>query len=656
MSAAERFLSILSSEIEKSEAGRIFDTAEDLIAKAFDEPAERKQGLLFGQIQSGKTNNIIMSIAQASDKGIRFFVVLTSDNTLLYDQTVARLSRGLPHLLIIDKSNWDEDALKGRIKASYQRHGVVFCSTKNRSILIKLINRISALGFDFEKPALIFDDEADQASLNTETNSVDSEPSAVCAAIQELRNSMPDHRFVQVTATPQALFLQSAEGDFKPDFVVTFPPGKDYIGGEHFFPQENRADSLIRLISESEPDQICGESTMPGGFAIPTGIRQALCAFLVGASIKGIRNEGSSFSSLLHISYAQSAHHSLERLVNSFLEAILIALGDPKGSRDRDLFSQFLLEARSDLEVAASKPFPEIEEIIAFIDNYIVNANVQVLNSQRTESPNAFSFFNFFIGGNRLGRGVTIPHLITTYYGRNTASPKLDTMLQHARMYGYRASDLDVIRFFTTPSLYELFKNIHDSDRALRASLERINSYSEIQAIMLNRTSHGLMRPTRSNVIPLGEIKLFMPGTRYFPHSPLVSNVSVLDKMLMQYDGRKELTPVKMSTLIDILNLTSSELLYGEAWSDEAIRTCVASLKEICGDEAFLAVRTDRDIKKDFRAMLSPDDQRLYDKNAPTLIMYRFRGSEAQGWEGKPFWVPNFRFPDGSRHFIFTPT
>ena len=50
-----------------------------------------------------------------------------------------------------------------------------------------------------------------------------------------------------------------------------------------------------------------------------------------------------------------------------------------------------------------------------------------------------------FIGGNKLGRGVTIKNLLVSYYGRNPKRAKADTVLQHARMYGYRKKDLGVL-------------------------------------------------------------------------------------------------------------------------------------------------------------------------------------------------------------------
>jgi len=654
MFASEEFYTKLTQKIGEEEARRTLETATELVHKSFEEPFVKKQGLLFGQVQSGKTNNIIMAIAKAADAGIRFFIVLTSDNLWLYKQTCERLREGLPQLITVDKENWGITAMEGRIKTAHKRKGIVFCSTKNRRILEDLQQTIRRFDFPREERAFIIDDEADQASLNTETNR-DTEPSAVSAAIQELRNGFENHRFVQVTATPQALFLQCAGDAFRPDFVVTFSPGRDYIGGDHFFGAPAR-ESLIRFIPETEPDSICGARRIPSGFAVPTGFRQAMCLFLVGAAIKGLRCQGTEFSSLFHISHTKSSHESLEILANNFLQAVMESLGAPEGSSGKELLLQYLAEARNDLASTAIGALPDLTSICEMIDNRIGSTNVQVLNSSYPDNPISGAFFNVFIGGNRLGRGVTISRLLVTYYGRSARYPQLDTMLQHARMYGYRAKDLDVIRFCTTRTLYELFCNINDSDNVLRRAIEAPDAVRNIHAVMLSRSSGGLMRPTRSNVLPLSEISLYLPGTRYFPYSPLVSNVAPLDALLRQYDGRSDLARVSIDFILSILNLTRSERMPSESWNDEAIRACVLNLRELYDNRAFLVVRTNRDIKRGFRAMLSPTDADLFDPTAPTLTMYRFTGSKSQGWDGNPFWVPNLRFPDGDKYFIFTPT
>lgn len=87
LSVAEDFLANLTDEIGEEEACRIEGTAQELINKTLNLSINGHHGLLFGQIQSGKTNNIIMAISKASDRLIRLFIVLTSDNLWLYNQT-----------------------------------------------------------------------------------------------------------------------------------------------------------------------------------------------------------------------------------------------------------------------------------------------------------------------------------------------------------------------------------------------------------------------------------------------------------------------------------------------------------------------------------------------------------------------------------------
>ena len=47
--------------------------------------------------------------------------------------------------------------------------------------------------------------------------------------------------------------------------------------------------------------------------------------------------------------------------------------------------------------------------------------------------------------------------------------------------------------------------------------------------------------------------------------------------------------------------------------------------------------------------MLSPTDRLLGDgfNNDIVLTMYRLVGSADKGWDGKPLWMPNIKFPGG---------
>jgi len=87
---------------------------------------------------------------------------------------------------------------------------------------------------EFGPSSLIIDDEADQASLNTRARRADGTRSAINDRLVELRGFFDKNTYLQVTATPQALFLQVPGHDFRPKFTILSHPGSDYVGGEDF--------------------------------------------------------------------------------------------------------------------------------------------------------------------------------------------------------------------------------------------------------------------------------------------------------------------------------------------------------------------------------------------------------------------------------------
>ena len=618
------------------------------IENSLNHPLERL-GLLFGQVQSGKTNNIIMAIAKAIDKGYKFFVVLTSDNTWLYSQTLQRIQSGLRSIGVFGKDDWRNSGITDRIQTAYQTNAVIFVATKNRTILESLTSYVCGMA-DHEEAAIIFDDEADQASLDTNQNRDDLSPSAINGSIQQLRSFFDRHVFIQVTATPQSLFLQCASTGFKPDFVVPFQPGSNYIGGDFFFGNPV-TEGPIRFVPDAEPQSIIDDMNIQQGIGIPTGLRQALCSFFVASSIKFLNGEDKPFACLIHISHKQGVHQVLHRLVNSFLVEMIRALTNE--SSLTPIIQQFLREAYSDF-AQPLKDLHDFESVLDFIRSDVNSANVQVLNSENPDLPQARTTFNILIGGNRLGRGVTIGRLLVTYYGRSTRSPQVDTVLQHARMYGYRSADAEYLRFYTTSNLFEIFSNIYESDRQLRTMIFE-ETPNNLQAILLDRSHNTTLRPTRNNVIQLDQISLYLPGTRYFPYLPIASNTDTLNTLLVPYSLEKKLNQIDIDFMLELLALSKSEKLAGESWDDEAIRVCLKNLKVQYENIGYLLVCLDRDIKKGARAMLSEDDSRITNTRYPTLVMYRYVGATEKGWDGQPLWVPNLRFPDGTNFYMYTP-
>ena len=56
---------------------------------------EHVSGLLFGHVQSGKTGQMFGVASVAADNGFRFFVLVTTDNVMLYRQTLERTKKSL---------------------------------------------------------------------------------------------------------------------------------------------------------------------------------------------------------------------------------------------------------------------------------------------------------------------------------------------------------------------------------------------------------------------------------------------------------------------------------------------------------------------------------------------------------------------------------
>ena len=110
----------------------------------------------------------------------------------------------------------------------------VIVTTKNSRMLNTLIENFKK-GRVRGLSCLIIDDEADQASLNTKASRDDGTRSRINDNIGALRDFFEKNTYLQVTATPQALFLQTPGHDFRPRFTILSNPGSDYVGGDDFF-------------------------------------------------------------------------------------------------------------------------------------------------------------------------------------------------------------------------------------------------------------------------------------------------------------------------------------------------------------------------------------------------------------------------------------
>jgi hypothetical protein len=235
--------------------------------------------LIYGLVQSGKTGVLTVTGAMGADEGYRTIIILTSDNDPLYEQTLGRAQEAFPGIDIIGKKDFkDVDSFLQRIKGGT----CAIVTTKNSGLLRTLIENFKQ-GKVRGLTCLIIDDEADQASLNTKERRADGTKSAINDRIVELRTFFEKNTYLQVTATPQALFLQTPGHDFRPKFTVLSHPGSDYVGGEDFFGDDSK---LVREFDLNDITVLAPGPQPTPMMEIPASLLRALDTFMVGATFK----------------------------------------------------------------------------------------------------------------------------------------------------------------------------------------------------------------------------------------------------------------------------------------------------------------------------------------------------------------------------------
>ena len=257
-------------------------------------------GLVCGYVQSGKTASMTAVSGLAKDNGYRIIILLAGVTTNLVGQNQERLESTLRDastewswtMVGNPKARQNHDVLSGLVE---EWHNPQYGENDRRTLFITVMKNVSHLrnlvallrGVDLRHtPAIIFDDEADQASLNTRPSRPD--PSATYREISALRSALPHHTYLQYTATPQAPLLITRIDALSADFAELVSPGDGYLGGQVFFADRSP------LVETIPPGEIFRDGAVP--LDPPASLLKALRLFFVGVSGRSLwRDENASF-------------------------------------------------------------------------------------------------------------------------------------------------------------------------------------------------------------------------------------------------------------------------------------------------------------------------------------------------------------------------
>ncbi len=585
-------------------AESISATAEEVGAKYLKRFSfmDHEIGLLFGNVQSGKTGQMFGIITKATDLGFPAFLILTTDNIVLQQQTLERVRADLDGYCICGETDarlfMDNNLLEPTI----------IVLKKNARILKLWANIFSSTGFMKGNPLFVIDDEADAASLNGLINK--GQQTTINKYLDLIKNGASSSIYLQVTGTPQAILLQTLASGWHPFFTHYFEPGSTYLGGDFFFPKNEKPDCISFLEEIASPEH----SVVMRHLAVSAQI---------------LASGGKVSNCLIHPSVRQAVHSKYEKEIYTELDWCLANLdGEFRVAFEKEYA---ILHPQKTGKADFNAVFETARQLLE-----TRSVKVLVMNGKNDISGEEYSSgSNIVIGGNTLGRGVTFPALHTIYYTRTSKKPQADTMWQHSRMFGYDRDPAMMMVYIDEP-LYKLFADINATNNAIIAQVARGAEHIKIFY------PEGL-NPTRTNVLDNKKVFTLSGGTNYYPYYPDNHSIEDLDKLLSSFDDSELSYQVSLRLLKELFRHISSAEDFRVSSFVSILDTMLA---EHPASQGILIVRRNRNVAQGTGALLSPNDWSLGASYPSKVVLTMYKVTGQKGWGGRQLWVPNIKLPD----------
>ena len=488
----------------------------------------QETGLVVGYVQSGKTLSFSAVAALAADNGYPIVVVLSGTKRALTEQTIKRLRGDLA----VEEPGSRWNVIEGQTSnphlaqqlsqhlALWDQADPYFPAKVALIILLKNAKRLRALAQAFRRinlsgrPCLIIDDEADEHALNTRVQH--DEMSPTYRRLVELRGTVPNHTYLQYTATPQANVLISVLDSLSPRFGWVLRAGAGYAGGAAFFGGNQD------LVSTIPDDDLAIASQDHPGDDPPPSLLHAMRLFFVCVAAQACNRYQDLptepiRSMLVHPSMQQLDHLRFARWIGRVKQrwvALFAGQGDADDrAQETGLFRIAWEELSSSIEARPGNeqvpPFEEIEPRLLGAFNstppaWEVNSRDGV--PQWDHSNWSRSSSHILVGGENLGRGFTVEGLTTTYMPRGSGQRQVDTIEQRARFFGYKGRYLGMCRAFLSRDVREIYTEYLDHEDFLIEKLRELanrpnTSMTDWRRAMILASS---VHPTRLSVLPRG--------------------------------------------------------------------------------------------------------------------------------------------------------
>lgn len=478
----------------------------------------RVQGLVMGDVQSGKTGNYCGLINKAADAGYKVIVLLTGTIEELRSQSQERMDEGfvgqdsndliagirkkvigagrfreltIPNVLTsvnFDFLTANQRSLNG-IPLQNLSQPVLLVMKKNMTPLKRLIEFLKAQpgmqqgSSQLDLPLLLVDDEADNASVNARK---DEDPAKINSLIRELLGQFKRSTYVGYTATPFANVFINPDSNrndlFPSNFIYSLKAPNSYIGAASMFSDEgSQRHQLIDLDDGAQyfPEKHTKDHAVDG---LPPSLQDAIGTYLLSCAIRDLRDEGLKHRSMLiNVSRFTDVQSKIADAVENHLYVLIgdirqYLAADQIWARHGRLSQLHDLYERHYIGCGFSW-----DEIRLQLHDSVASVKVLTIN-QKTESENKLNYRQYkntdkgrrvvAVGGMTLSRGLTLEGLCVSYFYRH--SKAYDTLLQMARWFGYRPGYDDLCRVWMDEDAQGWFVDISEAVSELRSDLRHM--------------------------------------------------------------------------------------------------------------------------------------------------------------------------------------
>lgn len=473
------------------------------------------RGLVVGDVQSGKTSNYIGLATKAADSGYKVIFILTGTIESLRKQTQQRVEEGFIGYNPVtgedvgvkrgdknpmsftsrskDFTGNDDQNTTYRI-SNYSTEPLIFILKKNKSVLQKVYASLKTINTSNERqkidfPILVIDDEADNASINTNKLDGEHDPTAINKYIRQILALFTRSSYVGFTATPFANVFISYDDEkemeqddlFPKDFIYALEAPSNYCGARKYFFEKNpnvkfiKDDNQLIFPIDHKKDW--------NGTTLYKSVFESVNCFLLSNVIRDIRDpiKNTHRSMLINMSRFTDVQLNMKEIIKTYVEDTVRNVKQSYKTLD-PLENSYVLSLKNTFDKEYGKIYfagkkLTWEMVLEKFYESTKNIKTVVVNSSKNSEKLNYDEHKeglrvIAIGGLALSRGLTLEGLCCSYFYRNTST--YDVLMQMGRWFGYRGGYEDIIRIFMTKTTHDYYKEICLAIEQLKKDIKRM--------------------------------------------------------------------------------------------------------------------------------------------------------------------------------------